>query len=292
MGNILIGEDAESSAIFELALTRQAALNETHERVQAARAQAASVMGADNTATNPLQVEQFVAYCLVQAVDLGRSMCAMTRSEDGTMELPLMAMYPLVRAQVESASMALWVMSGPDRRSRVLRRLQAAHDELIHEKALTNSALKGRSVSDEQRLRRSEALRQQKHKALIRAVGDANSIERDEYENALPGWEFIVRHASETMGLEKDELVVIWRLASGFTHPSFRRGASVLEFAPTDVEGNVLTGVLSTHTSWLASVVSFGAHAANRALDFWRDSKIRVNGERPVPVPVVPTFTR
>lgn len=288
MGGSLIEEGGELPALFVHILDKQAALSDTYDRIQGPRPSERSVMGADNTATNPMQLEHFVSYCLMQAIDLGRAMRAMLRDDDGSLLIPIMAAYPLVRAQIESASLAMWVMAPEDRRTRVLRRLQAAHDELAHERALTKSASKGRGASEVADILRKEARRQKTHKGYLRAIAQANSIEPVEYENALPGWESIVRSAGESMGLKDDGLVVVWRLASGFTHPSFRRGASVLEFAHSDSTGNVMTGVMSTKTEWMVSAVSVAGRAAGLAMERWRDLKLQVNGERPVPVPVVP----
>jgi hypothetical protein len=287
-GTLIEQEGTHLTALFTDVLKRQAALSDIHDRVQKPRAQQRSVMAADNTATNPMQTEHFVSYCLMQAADFGRAMEPMVRAKDGSLEVPIMALYPLVRAQIESASMAMWVLAPGDRRTRILRRLQAAHDELIHERALTKSALKGRPASEVNDLLRKEARRQKLHKSYLRAIAAANAIEPQEYENTLPSWESIVRLAGEAMGLRDDALVVVWRLASGFTHPSFRRGASVLEFSHLDSDGNILSGTLSTRTEWMISVVAVGARATERATERWRELKIRVNAERPVPEPVVP----
>lgn len=159
MGGILLDEDSEFAGLLARVVDQQAALSDTYERLQNARAQARSVMAADNAATNPMQMEHYVSYCLMQAVDLGRAMRPMLRGEDGALTIPIMALYPLVRAQIESASIAMWVIEPADRRARVKRRLQAAHDELIHERALTKSALLGRSTSEVNDLLRMEAKR-------------------------------------------------------------------------------------------------------------------------------------
>lgn len=288
MGGTLLAEENELAVLLTDVLDRQAALSDAFDRIQKPNSQPRSVMACDNLASAPMQLEHFVSYCLLQAVDLGRAMRSMLRGDDGSLQVPIMAFYPLVRAQIESASMAIWVMVPRDRRSRILRRLQAAHDELIHERALTKSGLKGRSQSEANDLLRKEALRQKRHKGYLRAIATANGIAPEDYENALPPWEAIVREAGESIDLHNDALVVVWRLASGFTHPSFRRGASVLEFTHPDTEGDVLSGVLSSRTDWTISLIGIAGRASGRALERWRDLKLQVNGERPVPVPIIP----
>lgn len=288
---MILEEDGELLPLLTHVVERQNALGDQFDRIQKPRAQHASVMAADNQATNPLQLEQFVTYCMLQSADIGRSMRLMLRGDDGSLMVPIMALYPLVRAQIECAAMGMWLISPQDRRTRVLRRLQAGHDELTHERGLTKSALKGRSVSDAHEVMRKAVRGLKRQKAYLRAVAVANVISPSEYENSLPGWEEIVREAGETMRLENDALVVVWRLASGFTHPSFRRGASVLEFEESSADGNVLSGVLSGRTNWATSVMSIGARATEITMQRWREMKVQVNPERPVPEPIVPVFS-
>ena len=85
-------DDRETVALFHHLMQRQAALTDRVERAQRARAQAKSVMAADNASTNPVQIEHFVSYCLLQAVDAARVMPRVVRSGDGEVELPIMAL--------------------------------------------------------------------------------------------------------------------------------------------------------------------------------------------------------
>jgi len=104
-----------------------------------------------------------------------------------------------------------------DRRTRVLRRLQVAHDELSHNRALTKSAVKGYSPSEVASILRKEAINQERQNGYLRAVAKANGIDRVEYENSLPAWHVIVCEAGKAMDLPNDALLVVWRFASGLT---------------------------------------------------------------------------
>jgi hypothetical protein len=166
------------------------------------------------------------------------------------------------------------------RRERVLRRLQIGHDKVAKEKALTATAFRGRTDSESQRVRRTESQRERRRKTHLRAVAAANGIEPAEYENTWPGWEAVISDAGHALGLPNDSLVVVWRLASGLSHPSLTRGTTALEFTTVSEDGNVLSGMMSTRTEWVTTAISYGARVTEIALEHWRASKVRPNAER------------
>ncbi|MFF7291674.1 hypothetical protein ACFY9N_03990 [Microbacterium sp. NPDC008134] len=280
----LVDEEPSLAEQFEFVLRRQAELNGLFDRAQKPRALARSRIAADNQATSPVQLEHLVSYCLLQAIDCGRAMTRAVRAPDGSLELPIMALYPLARGQIECAAMAAWVMAPKLRRDRVLRRLQVGHDEISKEKALVVSAIGGRGDSEANKARRAEAVRERRRKSHLRAVAKANGIDPGEYENTVPAWEARISEAGRALGIPNDGLAVVWRLASGLSHPSLTRGTSVLDFTTVSEEGNVLSGVMSTKTESLTAVISLGERAARGALQQWRVAKIQPNDEQPVPV--------
>lgn len=282
----LVDEEPSIAEQLEFVLRRQAELNGIFDRAQKPRAQARSRMAADNQASSPVQLEHLVSYCLLQAIDCGRAMTRAVRAPDGSLELPIMALYPLARGQIECAALAAWVMAPRRRRERVLRRLQVGHDEVSKEKALVASALGGRGDSDANKVRRAEVARERRRKSHLRSVAKANGIDPDEYENMLPTWETRISEAGRALEIPNDGLAVVWRLASGLSHPSLTRGTTVLEFTTVSEEGNVLSGVMSTKTESLTAVVSLGERAARCALQQWRLAKVQPNDEQPVPVVV------
>lgn len=259
------------------------------DTVQAIRAKPNSVEAADNAASNPLQVGQFVNYCLMAATDCTRAVTTLVMEGD-TIMLPVVALHPVLRSAIEHASMAIWVDSAGSRRGRILRRLQAAHAELTHEKGLIASAVTGAPRAKEQQALRENAASEKKHNAYMRAIAEANGINRVEYENRLPGWEDIVRVAGAVNGMENDRLVTMWRFASGLSHPSFRRGTLSLEFLQQAEDGNILSGVMSAKSAWIAAEMGVTHRIVHAAVRGWGASKVLVNGERPVPSPVVPEF--
>ncbi|GAA1223325.1 hypothetical protein [Rhodoglobus aureus] len=266
--------DEELTTHFARFLDLQASLSDTHVREQRSPAAKSSSLGLDDAATNPVQISHFVSYCLMQAVDMANSMRAMILREDGSLEVPVMALYPLVRAQIEGASMAAWVLAPPDRRTRILRRLQAGHDELTQDAALVRSSLGGKSATETSHVLRMEAQRQKAHKLHLRAVAAAQGIDPKEYENSRPSWETIVREAGEALGIENCKLVMMWRLASGFTHPSQRRGAIGLAHSSPEIDGNIVRSVLSARTDFTLTIIAISHRATDAALNKWHSAKV------------------
>lgn len=282
--NEMLGDDhPDLLAQIDFVLRRQADLTNVFERAQKPRAQPRSRMAADNEASAPIQLEHFVSYCLLQAIDCGRAITRAVRAPDGSLELPIMALYPLARGQIECSAVAAWVMAPRTRRERILRRLQVGHDEVAKEKALVGSALRGRGDSEANRVRRAEVARERRRKAHLRAVAKANEIAPVEYENTLPAWESLISEAGTTLGIPHDGLLVVWRLASGLSHPSLTRGTTVLDFTTVSEDGDVLSGVMSTKTESVTAVISIGERATRTALQHWGLAKIQPNDEFPIP---------
>ncbi|MCK6068502.1 MULTISPECIES: hypothetical protein [Microbacterium] len=280
--------DHEAVELLHHVLLRLAELVNEHERVYPVALGANSVLAADDMATHPLEIGHFASYCLLQAVDTCRSIVRVVRDEAGGITLPIMSLFTLARAVIECAATAMWVMAPPDRRTRVVRRLQFEHNELSHETELTKSAASSFSKSEEQAALRKDAKSRKKANAYMRAIAHANGIARTEYENTRPGREEIVTVAGEAMSIEHHGLPTVWRLCSGLSHPSVTRGINVLQFTQTSEKGDILSGVLSVKTGNAVSVVSLAHRATTIAMKHWSLSKVQVNPERPVPKPVVP----
>lgn len=271
-GNVSTDDDKLLGA-FARFLELQATLGADHAREQQLSAAEGSRLADDDKATHPIQISQFVSYCLMQAADMAESSRAMLRRDDGTIELPLVALYPLLRAQIESASMAAWVLAPEDRRTRVVRRLQAGHDELTFDTALVKSGLVGKTAAETHDTVRKEATRRKAHRQHLRDVAAANGIFADEYENCRPSWETIVRDAGEALGIEHEKLVFMWRLASGFTHPSMRRGALGLAFSDIETNDGIVRGTLSARSDWMLMILAISHRATHAAVAKWHDSK-------------------
>jgi hypothetical protein len=122
-----------------------------------------------------------------------------------TFSLHISGQFTLLRAVIENAAAALWLLAPIPRGDRVLRRLQlAANDIRSNEavRALTNSP--GRKTK-EQRLDEVRAI------AIARGLDPKSALQ-------APSYEKIVRTAGEATGVGADLAVVLWRSCSGLAH--------------------------------------------------------------------------
>lgn len=255
-----------------------------YDRAYDASASPTSVRASDDEASWPLAVGQHAMYSIVQALDMCQGLADLF-TDGEHQRVPLSASYPLVRAAIESASMALWLLTPESRRERIVRRLQAAHDELSFEKSFFHCVADGKTPSDQMAMKRAYARDANKTKNRMRSIARANGIDALEYENLMPGWEKVVELAAPVLGDDRSLLVVAWRFASGLVHPSFTRGRIAHEFMFKNPGAGTSQGEVTASLPWTVSTASIAAAVTERALLEYRTSKILMNGDGPVPSP-------
>lgn len=244
-----------------------------------------SLRAADDAATWPLAIGQHAQYCLVQAIDMCQGIAELVTNETG-LQIPLASTYPLARAAIESSSMALWMLTPATRRERVVRRLQAAHDELVFEKAFIHSAAAAHSPSQQQAMHRAHAKDAKELRARMREIARVNGVDAEEYVEKTPRWKDIVEEAAATLHGERRSLLVgAWRFASGLTHPSFMRGRVAHDFVRANVGGEEVRGEITASIPWVVSTAFVAEVLTRKALVRLYLTKVRVNEEGPVPVP-------
>jgi hypothetical protein len=278
--------DSQAVALLHRLLADLAAVPSKHDVLYRKPPPANSVLAGDNASTNPNQIGHFVGYCMLQAADTCRSITLVVRSE-GQIMLPIMSVFTLARSVIESAATAVWVLRPEDRRTRVLRRLQFAHSELTHETELVKLMASSLGKSEEQSALRNNAKGRKAANGDMRAIADANGIDYAEYENQFPGWLAIVEEAGEELS-DISVLPSVWRMCSGMSHPSMKRGISLLKFDQVSESGNVLSGTFSVSTLSIVSVLAITCKITEAAMTRWRLAKVQVNPERPVASPVLP----
>lgn len=258
-------------------------LQAARDRVHEAAAGAMSIRTADDAATWPLAIGQHVEYCIVQAIDMCQGIAELVTNDSG-LQIPLAATYPLTRSAMESSSMAVWMLLAPTRRERVLRRLQAAHDELAYEKAFIHCVADSGDVSKEMRIKRVYARDAMKTKARMKEIARVNGIDALEYAS-FPGWENIVENAAGILDTRSSLAAAAWRFTSGVTHPSFTRGRIAHEFVAATRDGDDARGEITGNIEWIVSTAAIAETLTRKAIKMLRYTKVKVNGERPVPAP-------
>lgn len=262
------------------------ALARMYERAYTLPTMDSSVRATDDAASGGLAVGNYVQYCLAQAIDACLGIDRLVANEHG-LTIPLSSTYPLSRTAIESSCIALWVMTPPTRRERVLRRLRIAHDELLYEKRFSDALSLTQDVRQRESTRRQHARAAKELKAQMAGIASANQIASGEYVSQFPGWEAVVDSAGSLFNPASPAmLVTTWKLTSGLTHPSYMRGLVAHQFDESDASGAEIRGKLHGDVSWIASTSHVAEVMTRRAIVMLRLSKAKVNGERPVPRPV------
>ena len=74
-----------------------------------------------------------------------------------------------------------------------------------------------------ERARRDGARLKKKHTGQIALIARAEGIDESEYAAGLPSYGSIIRDATQSTGLNGGFADALWRMISGFTHPSALR---------------------------------------------------------------------
>ncbi|WP_230007565.1 hypothetical protein [Microbacterium sp. Bi128] len=274
--------DTDWEAELERVVARIGQLQELYDRVYDARAGSTSLRAADDRATWPLAIGQHVQYCLVQAIDMCQGIAELVANDTG-LQIPLAASYPLSRAAIESSSMAAWMLIPATRRERVLRRLQVAQDELSYEKAFIHCVAYEEELSKQMRMKRVYAKDAKRTREQMREIARVNDIQASEYAN-MPGWEEVVKQAAVLLTDSRPSLLTAaWRFTSGLTHPSFTRGRIAHEFVRVNTEADDAKGEITGNIEWIVSTAAIAESLTRKAIKVLRFTKVKVNGERPVP---------
>lgn len=258
-------------------------LQNAYDRAYELDAALDSIRVADDVATRPLAIGNYVQYCLVQAIDMCQGIAELVTNETG-LQIPLSSTYPLARAAIESSSAAVWMLAPSTRRERVIRRLQAAHEELVFEKAFIHSAAEGQPPSQQQRMKRTHAVGAKQLKKSMQEVAGASGIDSEEYVNRMPSWREIVEAAAPVLHGERRSLLVgAWRFTSGLTHPSSMRGQLAHEFAPGGSSDEEHRGEVTASLPWLVSTAFVAEALTRRTLMRFAVTKARIDPETPSP---------
>jgi hypothetical protein len=259
-------EEAARVLIEELA-PRIDAFNEAVDHPAAATVRADSPLGGDDKAADPFQVSHTAWHSLVHAADNLRALRLLTVSEaneDRHVQVRThpFAAYPLLRAALENASIALWLLA-PDRRdTRLTRRFRLAIQDAGNGDKVVS--LMGRTPTNED-----------KHRARVADLIANRPAITPAACNKPAGFGVVVSEAAEGSGIDPSAALAAWRLLSAFTHGD--QWAS-LAFADREevglsVDGKVVTVRMTAslaNISNMARVVIVTAETALRAYNLRR----------------------
>jgi hypothetical protein len=186
-----------------------------------------SRLGGDRAATcgSLLDLQTMCEHYLGGSDDfLGGLYQLMRPRPDVMLQLPRFALYPLIRAVMESSGQAVWVLGPTERRKRFLRLLQVQMDELKHDRKYIEAHTCPRdddppavqAFIDRMRQREGPKL-DARRDGLLAAAADLG-ISQAEIKKGIPGgYAALIREAI-------DEQDICRRRRTGRHHPSLVRG--------------------------------------------------------------------
>ena len=218
------------------------------------RAKPTSELGDDDRRTSWLHLSHYVASCMSMATDNLAATKQLLLPDGEQFEHRVIAHFPLLRAALESASTALWVLRPDLQRDRIIRLLQLRRTDVDYDLTLIKAAAKladlstpqGRSAS--QAAIRGSVARRKRHMQQMTKIAKAEGISVNDYASGAPGHGVIVEQATDYPDLNGNYASTVWRLISGLTHPSPLRMMSTSKHGDTvDNEDGTLYVVASTN---------------------------------------------
>lgn len=175
-----------------------------------AQVQAGSRTAADDEATDPYHLSHAVAVALGAAHDHLHSLRTLI-ADAGTLHTS--SPFTLLRAAMEGAAQALWLLEPDDRRVRVLRRFQMAVRD-ADERRGTHVRIMADDLSRTAEAERRFAAACDRFAELSGRSG----IARQEVLQRSKGFGAMVAASGPAAGVSAEQMEGMWRLASGYAH--------------------------------------------------------------------------
>lgn len=138
--------------------------------------------------------------------------------------VPPYASYTLLRAAIENAATALYLVAPQDRQERVRRRLLMVAQDAADSDTVTkliDPAHDGKKLAD--------------RRAMVEKIGVAAGLTKGDVLGKGPSWRTIIRTAGEVSSLDADEVpLLLWHALSGVAHGQIWADLAVLK--KTEVE--------------------------------------------------------
>lgn len=205
------------------------------------KVESGSSFAGDDAKTHPFDLSQGVAQSIAVSVDhLHCLRMALTGTSDNVLSLHAYAPFTLLRAAVENAAIAVWVMSESNQNERILRHIR--HQLTSTKKLKRTLALAGETHAPVTNERENPLL----------DIADACGIDREQAAKEVTATE-MVRSASETTGFKKDEMdlmLMFWKISSAVAHgdlPIFEQQVG------TQIRPGVSSVRITAPTNWILS---------------------------------------
>lgn len=199
----------------------------------------------DDAVLLPYNLSHSVTGAIASALDHFLALDALVR----TPPLPMAAPYTLMRAALENAALALWLLTPAERQERVIRCLLLQIDDAADSNAAREAAgiPHPKSFSE----RRSE----------IVSHAEQHGVPVERLLGKRPGWRSKVVDVGAVTGLGASDLEATWRWLSGYTHG--RRWAHLTfgrrEEVSEDADGNRQLRISASIPALASAAIQAGA---------------------------------
>lgn len=192
-------------------------------------APAGSDLHSDDAALSPLWLSTYASHALAVAIDSLRAARLIVENPDEPRRarLTMMGHYPPLRAALEGAGTALWLLAPADPRVRQLRTLRAYFRDLQEDDAFLSEAQKPRrgdsaeATALKQRMRDEDAF--SGRRASIETVAAALGYEKRAWKGERLGVGTVLSEIDPVISPPLMSVLGVWRFLSGLSHPSLTR---------------------------------------------------------------------
>jgi hypothetical protein len=216
-----------------------------------------SRMAADKAAApDLLDLPQLCEHYLGCSEDHLLAIRLLMQPRSGTLQLLRFALYPLIRAVMESSGQVVWVLGPDDQRERFRRLLRLQKAELDYDVGYVDALTRLRD--EDTRGFRSFANKEQREFAgkrclrwrRLRDAGAAVGVDQAEFQDGLAGgYQAVICEAADEQNLDRDfhgrQCASIWVFVSGLAHPSVSRAWAGSINEPGEVDSDGLMSVRS-----------------------------------------------
>ncbi|KAA6437960.1 hypothetical protein FQ330_00240 [Agrococcus sediminis] len=230
-------DELEQARLIERRLQQGRLIRARFEIVSNRGVGSGSELAADDEATKWMHLSHVVTTALMMATDNMRAIDGLLRPAK-TLEVPMYAHYPIVRSILEASSLAKWILVPAARGDRIERLLRARFDDIAQDASLAKVELDALQNMDEPpgndvlgRQRRLDTKRHDRDVAKAREIAAAHDIPWARVKQGLPPWVHLIRSVcvvpagAHGMRVPGDYAAMLWKVASGLSHPSHSRSA-------------------------------------------------------------------
>jgi hypothetical protein len=204
-----------------------------------------TVLAEDDRQSDPFQVSHAAATALTVAVDHLLALRRMTEDcrvcQPSRMTFQITAHWTLLRAAMEGASRAIWLLGPEDRSERVVRALRLQADNV------TNSDAAAALLPSGPRRPKIERIARVKEIAVRAGVSAGDAVTTVRYRE-------IVRYAGDLIAHDAGRFELLWRACSGAAHGDIWAVLNLQDRKTIDSANGVTTAQLTVSVSGLSTV--------------------------------------